>query len=68
MNEEKDQPIAPQTPNEQVVELADMTDEQKRIVAAGDNIAGSIPQGLSRDQLSAWFDAQFPTARSWLNI
>ena len=60
MNEDQDQPIVPNT-EEQVVELEDMTDEQKRIVAAGESIAGSIPQGLSRDQLSAWFDTQFPT-------
>jgi hypothetical protein len=61
VNEDKDQPIIPQDNEERIVELEDMTDEQKRIVAAGETIAGSIPQGLSRGQLSAWFDTQFPT-------
>jgi hypothetical protein len=60
MNEDQDQPIGGDA-EERVVELEDMTDEQKRIVAAGETIAVSIPQGLSRDQLSAWFDTQFPT-------
>jgi hypothetical protein len=43
------------------VEYKDMTNEQKRIVEACESIAGAFPQGLSRDELSAWFDARFPT-------
>jgi hypothetical protein len=42
------------------IKYEDMTDEQKRIVEAGENIAGAFPQGLSPDDLSAWFDARFP--------
>jgi hypothetical protein len=37
-----------------------MTDDQKCIVEADENIAGAFPQGLSREELSAWFDARFP--------
>jgi hypothetical protein len=57
--DEDDQPIPAPVPAEQVIELADMTDEQKRIVEAGETIAGSFPQGLTREQLSAWMDARF---------
>lgn len=36
------------------IEYDDMTDEQKRIVDAGEHIAGTFPQGLSDEELSAW--------------
>lgn len=36
------------------VEYDDMTDEQKRIVDAGQQIAGAFPQGLSREDLTLW--------------
>jgi hypothetical protein len=49
MNE--DQPV---NPTKQVIELADMTDEQKRIVAAGQSIAGSFPKNLTKNQLVVW--------------
>jgi hypothetical protein len=41
------------------VEYADMTDAQKRIVDAGDAIAGQFPEGLTRDELSAWIRERF---------
>jgi len=41
------------------MDYADMTDEQKRIVDAGQTIAGSFPSGLSRDELSAWIRERF---------
>jgi hypothetical protein len=31
-----------------------MTDEQKRIVDAGDEIAGQFPEGLTKEELSVW--------------
>jgi hypothetical protein len=36
-----------------------MTDEQKRIVDAGDEIAGQFPDGLTKEQLSAWIRERF---------
>lgn len=42
-----------------IIDYADMTDEQKRIVDAGDQIAGTFPQGMTREQLSAWMDERF---------
>jgi hypothetical protein len=41
------------------VEYADMTDEQKRIVDAGDEIAGQFPEGLTKAELSAWIKQRF---------
>ncbi len=41
------------------VELADMTDQQQEMVAAGQIVAGVFPQGLSRQELGAWIMAQF---------
>jgi hypothetical protein len=43
----------------QVVEYADMTDEQKRIVDAGNEIAGTFPTGLTREELIAWMKERF---------
>src|ERR1700733_14674622 len=34
------------------IEYADMTDEQKRIVDAGDDIADQFPDGLTKEQLN----------------
>jgi hypothetical protein len=33
-----------------------MADEQKRIIDAGNVIAGTIPKSLSREELRAWLD------------
>ena len=59
--------VTVETPDEELnrflygdVEYEDMSNEQKRIVEAGENIAGAFPQGFSRDELSAWFDVRFP--------
>jgi hypothetical protein len=41
------------------VDYADMTDEQKRIVDAGDEIAGQFPDGLTKEQLSARIRERF---------
>jgi hypothetical protein len=46
----------------EVVELDDMTDEQKRIIESGQTIGGTFPHGLTRDELSAWMDQRFPTS------
>lgn len=44
-----------------IIEYADMGDEGQRIVDAGDQdqIAGTFPQGMTREQLSAWMDERF---------
>jgi hypothetical protein len=42
-----------------VIELTDMTDEQQRIVAAGQTIAGRFPQGQTKEALSAWIMDEF---------
>jgi uncharacterized protein (DUF1697 family) len=57
----EDQPLPQQPAAEEVVELADMTDEQKRIVEAGQSIAGSFPQGQPKETLSAWIMKRFIT-------
>jgi len=46
------------------VEYDDMTDERTRIVDAGETIAGMFSPGLTREELSSWFDARFPTKSS----
>lgn len=43
-----------------VVEFEDMTDEQKRIVAAGETSVCVVPQGLSKEELCAWLLSKFP--------
>lgn len=43
----------------EVIEYDDMTDEQKRIVDAGQTIAGAIPKGLNREQLNQWMRGRF---------
>jgi hypothetical protein len=48
------------------IEYDDMTDEQKRIVDEGNIIAHQAPQGLSREEMSAWLDATFPTSEAEL--
>jgi len=53
---DEDQPIPAA---QQVIEWEDMTDEQKRIVEAGQTIAGTFPQGLSKADLSAWIMQRF---------
>ena len=49
------------------IEYEDMTDEQKRIVDAG-NVdlldCLQVPPGPTREQLIAWMDKQFPLARA----
>ncbi len=51
------------TPDEMIdaleIELADMGEEGQRIVAAGNEIAGVFPSGLTRDELSAWMKKTF---------
>jgi hypothetical protein len=43
-----------------VIEYTDMTDEQKRIVDAGNEpIAGTFPTGLTRDEMLAWITQRF---------
>jgi hypothetical protein len=46
-------------PEIDVIELDDMGDEGQRIVAAGSEIAGTFPQGLTRDELAAWMRDRF---------
>jgi hypothetical protein len=41
------------------VEYEDMSDEQKRIVDAGDEIVGQFPEGLTKEQLAAWIRERF---------
>lgn len=36
------------------IEYEDMTDAQRRIVDAGDTVAGEIPLGLSSEERFAW--------------
>jgi hypothetical protein len=62
-NEEtnEDQQPLPQSTEEVIIEFDDMTDEQKRIVEAGQTIAGSFPQGQSKEALSAWIMERFLT-------
>lgn len=36
-----------------------MTDEQKRIADAGNEIAGTFPQGLTKDEFIAWMMQRF---------
>jgi hypothetical protein len=43
----------------EIIEYEDMTDEQKRIVDAGNTIAGTFPTRLTRDELSAWMKETF---------
>lgn len=43
-----------------VVEYEMMGEEGQRIVDAGETIAGSFPQGMTRDELSVWLDEKFP--------
>ena len=43
------------------VEHEDMTPEQQRIVDAGDEVAGQFPEGLTKEQLSAWIREWFLT-------
>ena len=47
-----------------IIEYDDMTDEQKRIVDAGDEIAGTFPSNLSREELSAWIEQRFASKPS----
>ena len=42
-----------------VIEYADMTPEQQRIVDAGDQIAEQFREGLTKEQLSAWIRERF---------
>jgi hypothetical protein len=37
----------------------DLTDEQQRIVDAGNEIAGQFPEELRKDELSAWIKDRF---------
>jgi hypothetical protein len=41
------------------IEYENMTDEQKRIVDAGNELAGQFPEGLTKEQLSAWIRDPF---------
>jgi hypothetical protein len=56
----EDQPLS-QPASEEVIEFEDMTDEQKRIVEAGQSIAGSFPHGQPKEALSAWIMQRFLT-------
>lgn len=42
-----------------IIDYEDMTDEQKRIVDAGETIAGTFPQGMTREELSEWIRKRF---------
>ena len=41
------------------IKLEDMTPEQRRIIEAGQTIAGSFPVGLSKEELSKWIQDRF---------
>jgi hypothetical protein len=56
---EDDQPLDPT--EDVVIEFDDMTDEQQRIIEAGQTVAGSFPQGMSKQELSAWIMQRFIT-------
>ena len=40
------------------IEYENMSGEQRRIVDAGDEIAGQFPEGVTKEQLSAWIREQ----------
>jgi hypothetical protein len=42
-----------------IIEYANMTDEQRRIVGAGQMIEGLFRSGLTREEPSAWIRERF---------
>lgn len=45
--------------SKEIIEYEDMSDEAQRIVDAGQTYGGTIPQGLTFEELVAWLKATF---------
>jgi hypothetical protein len=42
-----------------MIDYADMTEEQQRIVDAGAEIIGQFPEGTTKEDIAAWIKARF---------